>query len=129
MVVIFEKLKEKLGRVPTKDDVNNNLRVSVETYENEFKDWESFLDRIGYDPWHRTTTKPLKSDINEIKSENENNQTPKKAINFGEKFIESQKLMDEMLLEKKELQDIYLKLKEKLNYVNPNTIRKILRKL
>lgn len=58
--------------------------------------------------------------------DNSNNE---KSSELKEKFIESQKLMEEILLGKKELHDMFLKLKEKINHINPNMIRKISRKL
>ena len=46
-------------------------------------------------------------------------------MNFGERFMESQKLMDKILLERKEVQTLFLKLQEKLNHLNTYTIRTI----
>lgn len=76
-----------------------------------------------------TTTKHLESETNEDKKNGETNQTPKKIENVEERFRESQKLMEEILSGKKELQDIFLKLKEKIKHMDPNTIRKLSRRL
>jgi len=124
-IILFEKLKEEIGHIPSKDEFLNKVNLDENWINNEFKNWEYFLDLLQYDPWYRTIKKSLKSEINEIKSENEINQTPEKAMNFGEGFTESQKLMDEILLERKETQTLFLKLQEKLNHLNKNTIRTI----
>ena len=124
-IILFEKLKEKIGHIPSKDEFLNKVNLDEDWINNEFKNWEYFLDLLQYNPWYRTIKKPLKLEINEIKSENKIIQTPEKAMNFGERFMESQKLMDKILLERKEVQTLFLKLQEKLNHLNTYTIRTI----
>ena len=124
-IILFEKLKEEIGHIPSKDEFLNKVNLDENWINNEFKNWEYFLDLLQYDPWYRTIKKYLKSEIDEIKNENEINQTPEKAMNFKERFMESQQLMYKILLKRKETQALLLKLEEKLNHLNTNTIRTI----
>ena len=127
-IILFEKLKNEIEKVPSKDEFLNKVNHDEGWINKEFKSWEHFLDLLQYDPWYRTK-KPMKSESNENKKNDEINQIPKKTENFEEKFTESQKLMDIILSDKKELQDIFLKLKEKLKQVDPHIIREFSRKI
>jgi hypothetical protein len=128
IIILFEKLKDRMGQVPSMDEFLNKVNLDKNLINSEFKSWEHFLDLLQYDPWYRTK-KPLESEINEIKSEKKIKQIPKKTMNYEEQFTESQKLMDEILSDKKKLQDIFLMLNEKLKQINPYIIRKFSREL
>ena len=53
IVVEFEWIKSAIGRVPTKQDIENHSRFGVTQYESEFGSFERLVDRLGYDPWYR----------------------------------------------------------------------------
>ena len=52
MIVEFERIKSILGRVPTKQDIDENAQLNVSQYEDEFESWEHMLERLEYDPWY-----------------------------------------------------------------------------
>ena len=49
----FEQIRMQIGRVPTKQDMDEHSEFSSLQYENEFESWEHMLERLGYDPWYR----------------------------------------------------------------------------
>ncbi len=59
MIMEFERIQHLLGHTPTKQDMDKNSRFDTKQYELEFKSWEHFLYRLGYDPWYRNTTKAV----------------------------------------------------------------------
>jgi hypothetical protein len=65
-IFYFLNIKNKIERVPTKQDMEELSVIDISEYENRFGTWESFLDLLGYDPWYRKKTiakkiqKPLK---------------------------------------------------------------------
>ena len=65
-IIYFLNIKNKIERVPTKQDMKELSVIDISEYENRFGTWESFLDLLGYDPWYRKKTiakkiqKPLK---------------------------------------------------------------------
>ncbi len=128
-IILFEKLKDEIKKVPSKDEFLNKVNLDGGWIDKEFMSWGHFLDLLQYDPWYRTTKKSMKSEINENKKNEEINQISKKTENFEERFIESQRRMDEILLDKNELQGIFLKLKEKLKQIDLYTIREFSRKI
>ena len=53
LIADFEMARAKAGRVPTPQDMLEHSRFAISDYKREFKSWEHFLDRLGYDPWYR----------------------------------------------------------------------------
>lgn len=53
LIADFEMARAKAGRVPTLRDMLEHSRFDISDYKKEFKSWEHFLDRLGYDPWYR----------------------------------------------------------------------------
>ena len=66
MILEFEKIKEKLGVVPTREEFDKHSKIQSSQYESEFQSWEHMLERLGYDPWYRgkaNSTLPTSEDI------------------------------------------------------------------
>ena len=55
-IIYFLNIKNKIERVPTKQDMKELSVIDISEYENRFGTWESFLDLLGYDPWYRKKT-------------------------------------------------------------------------
>jgi len=55
LILEFDLVKRRLGTVPTKDNLNKHSKFDVSQYESEFPSWEHFLERLGYDPWYKST--------------------------------------------------------------------------
>lgn len=53
MVVEFERVKSNLNKVPTKEEFEKISALSISSYDSEFGSWETFLDKMGHDPWYR----------------------------------------------------------------------------
>jgi len=72
----FLNLKNKLNRVPTKEDMKELSKIEISEYEEKFTAWENFLDVLGFDPWYKNNnivvTKNIK-DNNPGKNKIENN--------------------------------------------------------
>ena len=70
-ILYFLNIKNKIERVPTKQDMNELSVIDIGEYEKKFKAWENFLDLLGFDPWYRNnnSTVPVKK----IKSDSEIN--------------------------------------------------------
>ena len=56
MIVEFERIKSDIGRVPTKQDIDEHSMLKSSQYDKEFESWEHMLERLGYDPWYRTNS-------------------------------------------------------------------------
>ena len=54
MLIEFERVKSNLDRVPTKDEFEKASPVNIGAYDSEFGSWETFLDKLGHDPWYRS---------------------------------------------------------------------------
>jgi len=57
MIAEFERIRHALGRVPTRQDIQDHSAVRLQQYEEEFRSWEHLLDRLGYDPWYRSSAR------------------------------------------------------------------------
>jgi hypothetical protein len=72
-ILYFLNIKNKIERVPTKQDMNELSVIDIGEYEKKFKTWENFLDLLGFDPWYRNNdsdiTKKLKN-IRKTKAKN-----------------------------------------------------------
>lgn len=53
LIVDFERVKNKVDHTPTKQDVTRHSHFGLSDYRREFKSWQHFLERLGYDPWYR----------------------------------------------------------------------------
>ena len=54
MIMEFYRIKDFVGDVPTKDDIETYSRLKYVQFEIEFQSWEHLLERLGYDPRCRT---------------------------------------------------------------------------
>ena len=54
LAIEFERVRSKIGRILTREDFWA-ASASLEAYDAEFGSWANFLDKMGYDPWHRGT--------------------------------------------------------------------------
>ena len=72
-ILYFLNVKNKIERVPTKQDMNELSVIDIGEYEKKFKTWENFLDLLGFDPWYKNNdsdiTKKLKN-IRKTKAKN-----------------------------------------------------------
>ena len=53
MIREFERIKSDIGRVPTKQDIDEYSELKSSQYDEKFQSWEHMLERLGYDPWYR----------------------------------------------------------------------------
>lgn len=54
LITEFERIRYAIGHTPTKQDIEKHPILQLTQYEKEFKSWEHFLERLGYDPWYRS---------------------------------------------------------------------------
>jgi len=52
-ILYFLNIKNKIERVPTKQDMKALSVIDIGKYEKKFKAWENFLDLLGFDPWYK----------------------------------------------------------------------------
>jgi hypothetical protein len=52
-ILYFLNVKNKIERVPTKQDMKELSVIDISEYEKKFKEWENFLDLLGFDPWYK----------------------------------------------------------------------------
>ena len=52
-ILYFLNVKNKIERVPTKQDMKALSVIDIGEYEKKFKAWENFLDLLGFDPWYK----------------------------------------------------------------------------
>jgi hypothetical protein len=72
-IILFEKLKNQIGKIPTKEEFFQFANVNDVFMDNEFKSWEHFLELLQYDPWYRNSFKdtPLEHKNPILNEENE----------------------------------------------------------
>ena len=79
-ILYFLNIKNKIERVPTKQDMKELSVIDISEYEKKFKAWENFLDLLGFDPWYKNnkpTYKKYTSTTTSIDNENDNNENRK----------------------------------------------------
>lgn len=106
LIFEFEKLKRTIGETPTKDQIQQNSRFKIKEYENQFKTWADFLERLGYDPWYR---KPKDSQVQNFNLANTISQDE------YERKIIAQKLLDDIILNSSTNDEIFQKISNHLN--------------
>ena len=87
-ILYFLNVKNKIERVPTKQDMKELSVIDISEYEKKFRAWENFLDLLGFDPWYKNnnSTVPVKK----IKSDSEINHL-QEALNESSGYLEKGK--------------------------------------
>ncbi len=129
LMLYFLNIVNAITKVPTKEEMKQISKFSMNEFESRFVTWERFLEILGFITWNKTTTESLKLKNDEKISKNASQHIFKEIKNVNERFTESQRLMDEILLDRNELQGMFLKLKEKLKQIDLYTIREFSRKI
>ena len=55
LVIEFEKIKNKIHKIPHLEDVSLKSKIDITGYVKEFGTWEKFLNKLEYDPWYKET--------------------------------------------------------------------------
>ena len=79
LILNFLNIKNKIEKVPTKQDMKELSMIDIGEYKKKFKTWENFLDLLGFDPWYR----------------NNNNTVPVKKIKSDSKINHLQEALNE----------------------------------
>jgi hypothetical protein len=93
-ILYFLNIKNKIGRVPTKQDMKELSVIDISEYEKNFRAWENFLDLLGFDPWYKNnnsdSTKKLKKirRIGANKSRIDDNEQEKSSLFLKNDTIE-----------------------------------------
>jgi hypothetical protein len=57
MIVEFERIRDMIGEIPVKQDIDEHSAIRSSQYDAEFESWGHMLDRLGYDPFYRCKTR------------------------------------------------------------------------
>ena len=93
-ILYFLNIKNKIERVPTKQDMKELSVIDISEYEKNFREWENFLDLLGFDPWYKNnnsdSTKKLKKNrkIGANKSRIDDNEQEKSSLFLKNDTIE-----------------------------------------
>ena len=60
-ILYFLNIKNKIERVPTKQDMKELSVIDISEYEKKFRAWENFLDLLGFDPWYKNNKSTLRT--------------------------------------------------------------------
>ena len=60
-ILYFLNIKNKIERVPTKQDMKELSVIAISEYEKKFRAWENFLDLLGFDPWYKNNKSTLRT--------------------------------------------------------------------
>ncbi len=73
LIIEFERIREIIGKTPTKQDIDKYSEINLSYYDTEFESWEYMLDKLGYDPWYRnkSSSKIAHNTSDSVKSINE----------------------------------------------------------
>ncbi len=91
--------------------------IDISEYKKKFRDWENFLDILGFDPWYRNNDSEIKTKIRRIgkkqnKIESDNN-TYSSIFSKDDTIYETVKKINELRIkikekyEKKDLEENY----------------------
>ena len=73
-ILYFLNIKNKIERVPTKQDMKELSVIEIGEYEKKFKAWENFLDLLGFDPWYKNndseSPKPIEEEFDGYEENN-----------------------------------------------------------
>jgi hypothetical protein len=116
-ILYFLNIKNKIERVPTKQDMKELSVIDISEYEKKFRAWENFLDLLGFDPWYRNNDSEIKTKIRRIgkkqnKIESDNN-TYSSVFSKDDTIYETVKKINELRIkikekyEKKDLEENY----------------------
>jgi len=72
-ILYFLNIKNKIERVPTKQDMKELSVIEIGEYEKKFKAWENFLDLLGFDPWYKNNNSDSTKKLKKIRRIGENN--------------------------------------------------------
>jgi hypothetical protein len=116
-IMYFLNIKNKIERVPTKQDMKELSVIDISEYEKKFRAWENFLDLLGFDPWYKNndSTVPLKKINSDPKIDH-----LESALNESTNYLKKGKkkfthgagpgyLVDKRVLTDQELDDLFHK--------------------
>jgi hypothetical protein len=72
-ILYFLNIKNKIERVPTKQDMKELSVIDIGEYEKKFKAWENFLDLLGFDPWYKNNDSDSTKKLKKIRRTEANN--------------------------------------------------------
>lgn len=52
-ILYFLNIKNKIERIPTKQDMKALSVIDISEYGKKFRAWENFLNLLGFDPWYK----------------------------------------------------------------------------
>jgi hypothetical protein len=108
-ILYFLNVKNKIERVPTKQDMKELSVIEIGEYEKKFKAWENFLDLLGFDPWYKNNDSDSTKKLKKIRRIGENNS----RINYDEQEKSSLFLKNDTLEETiKKINELRITIKE-----------------
>jgi hypothetical protein len=109
LIIHFLEIKGRLKKVPTKEDMKNESKFSIEEFREKFGSWSSFLNLLGEDPWYRdqkkekTYYKKPKSYEEQLLEVKEKRIATKQVIEIEKNEIEKEiKLLEKKLIKNEE---------------------------
>ena len=114
-ILYFLNIKNKIERVPTKQDMKELSVIDISEYEKNFRTWENFLDLLGFDPWYKNNKPTLRTHSSAtISTDNElENNEYSKVFSKNDTLEETFKKLNELRIkikekyEKKDLEENY----------------------
>jgi len=138
MIFEFEQVRSKLGRTPTRQEMDEYSVIGSSVYDEEFDSWEHMLDRLGYDPFYReirkkeaipsqknnldrTSPHPAKGSKNEKRADHE-------EVLEGDKYKEVNSLIFKAMNILRKFESIYLKDMKRILSVSEDEVNFLFRK-
>jgi len=103
-ILYFLNIKNKIERVPTKQDMKELSVIDISEYEKNFRTWENFLDLLGFDPWYKNNKPTLRTHSSAtISTDNElENNEYSKVFSKNDTLEETFKKLNELRIKIKE---------------------------
>lgn len=124
LIIEFERIKNKLGHLPSKLEFYELSKFGIDRYENEFGSWNNFIIEIGYLNQYQTVIEQL---IQEISPLPNNHERPVEIHSLSQqKSLERSKneLLD-CIKNKPELIELFTTLEERIKLLSPNSVKKL----
>jgi hypothetical protein len=124
LIIEFERIKSKLGHLPSKLEFYELSKFGIDRYENEFGSWNKFIIEIGYLNQYQTVVEQL---IEEVSTSSDNHEPPAVSHNLSQQeiFERSRNELLECIKNKPELVKIFATLEERIKLLSLDSVKKL----
>lgn len=124
LIIEFERIKNKLGHLPSKLEFYELAKFGIDRYEDEFGSWNEFIIEIGYLNQYQTVIEQLIQEADPLSDKHLN---PAENHNLSQQTIFERSRIEllECIKNKPEILEIFTTLEERIKLLSPNSLKKL----